>query len=132
MTVRAVYKPAFLVLLGMCSHARAQITPNNVFTYRDAEEARRLARQQCKPLVLHFLPDTQVGKRQFNSFYWGKSSVKEALLKDVIIVAIPTEKYAGLAKRLGIHAAGGYRTVSPYDLSGMDNGAVPTCRSGFV
>ncbi len=132
MTVRAIYSVAFIPLLVMCPHVLAQITPKNVFTYRNAEEARRMAREQCKPLVLHFLPDTRLGKQQFNSFYWGKSSVRETLLEGVIIVAIPTEKYASLAKRLGIRGAGGYRTVSAYDLSGMDDGAVPTCRSGFV
>ncbi len=132
MTVRVIYNAAFIVLLGMCSQVRAQITPKNVFTYRNAEEARRLAREQCKPLVLHFLPDTRLGQQQFNSFYWGRSSVERSLLESVIIVAVPTEKYAGLAKRLGIREAGGYRTVSAYDLSGMDDGAVPTCRSGFV
>ena len=132
MTARTIHIAACIVLLGLCSHARAQITPKNVFTFRDAEEARQRAREQCKPLVLHFLPDTRLGEQQFNSFYWGKSSVKRSLLESVIIVAIPTEKYAGLAKRLGIREAGGYRTVSAYDLSGMDDGAVPTCRSGFV
>ena len=90
MTARTIHIASCIVLLGLCSHARAQITPKNVFTFRDAEEARRRAREQCKPLVLHFLPDTRLGEQQFNSFYWGKSSVKRSLLESVIIDPTPS------------------------------------------
>ena len=42
------------------------------------------------------------------------------------------EKYRGFAVRLGVTGEGGFRTISAYDLSTMDSGAEPTCRSGFI
>jgi hypothetical protein len=43
-----------------------------------------------------------------------------------------TRRFAGFARQLGIGGPGGYRTISPYDLSPMDEQSTPTCRSGFV
>ena len=57
MTARAIYNAGFIVLPGICSQVRAEITPKNVFICRNAEEARRLAGEQCRPFVPHLLPN---------------------------------------------------------------------------
>lgn len=103
-----------------------------VFTYRKAEQARQLARKECRPLVIHFVPDSQLGAEQLQSFYNDEDGIPDRLLERVVIVVAPREKYAGFANKLGVTEAGGYRTVSAFDLSTFDEEAVPTYRSGFV
>ncbi len=103
-----------------------------IFTYKNAEKARRLARWECKPLVVHFVPDTKLGADQLDSFYAKEGGVPRALLDKVVIVVVPTERFRGFARQLGITGDGGYRTISAYDLSTLDDRSQPTCRSGFV
>ena len=117
-------------LLSMA--AQASEPPRRIFTYREAERARRLARQECTPLVIHFVPDSDVGAKQLDSFYGGPDSIPESVLSEVVVVVVPTKRYSGLARQLGITGPGGYRTISPFDLDTMDEKAQPTCRSGFV
>ncbi|MCP4250305.1 MAG: hypothetical protein GY778_24950 [bacterium] len=133
MTIRA----GVLLAIACCSllgptRARAGDSPRRIYTYRQAEEARRLARRECKPLVIHFVPDSKTGAEQLDSFYKDPQGVPAELIDDVVIVVVPTQRYSRFARRLGITGPGGYRTVSAYDLSAMDDGSVPTCRSGFV
>ncbi len=103
-----------------------------IFSYKNAEKARRLARWECKPLVVHFVPDTKLGLDQLNAFYAKPGGVSRALLDKVVIVVVPTERFRGFARQLGITGDGGYRTISAYDLSALDDRSQPTCRSGFV
>jgi len=103
-----------------------------IFSYKNAEKARRLARWECKPLVVHFVPDTKLGADQLNAFYAKPGGVSRALLDKVVIVVVPTERFRGFARQLGITGDGGYRTISAYDLSALDDQSQPTCRSGFV
>ena len=104
----------------------------HIFTYKNAEKARRLARWECKPLVVHFVPDTKLGADQLDAFYAREGGVPRALLDKVVIVVVPTERFRGFARQLGITGDGGYRTISAYDLSALDDRSQPTCRSGFV
>ena len=103
-----------------------------IFTYKNAEKARRLARWECKPLVVHFVPDTKLGADQLNSFYARPGGVTRELLEEVVIIVVPTERFRGFARQLGVTGEGGYRTISAYDLGALDNRSQPTCRSGFV
>lgn len=103
-----------------------------IFSYRNAEKARRLARWECKPLVVHFVPDTKLGADQLNAFYAKEGGVPRTLLDKVVIVVVPTERFRGFARQLGITGDGGYRTISAYDLGALDDRSQPTCRSGFV
>jgi len=102
-----------------------------LFPYAQAEEARRLARRECKPLVVHFIPDTDVGVRQLEEFYAGPDRIPTEVLGAVVIVVVPTEKFAAFARDLGLTTPGGYRTLSGYDLAPFDERAVATCRTGF-
>ncbi|HUU86105.1 MAG TPA: hypothetical protein VM243_21620 [Phycisphaerae bacterium] len=103
-----------------------------IFTYYKAEQARQLARKECRPLVIHFVPDSQLGAEQLHSFYNDEDGIPDDVLERVVIVAVPREKYAGFARKLGVTEAGGYRTVSAFDLTTFDEQAVPTYRSGFI
>ncbi|HEY3244246.1 MAG TPA: hypothetical protein VGM03_12945 [Phycisphaerae bacterium] len=121
------------VLLALLSNlARAAEPPRRIFTFREGEEARQLARRECKPLVVHFVPDTKLGSEQLNSFYRGAERIPQSVLDGVIIVAVPSQQYASFAKELGVSGQGGYRTISAYDLSTVDAKSVPTCGSGFM
>ena len=102
-----------------------------IFPYTEAEAARRLAQRECKPLVLHFIPDTEVGAKQLDDFYAGRKRIPNDILDQVVIVVLPIGKYARFAKELGINGPGGYRTISAFDLSPFDKSSQPTCRSGF-
>jgi len=119
------------VVVGLAG-GDAQKPTARVFSYRQAEQARLVAQRECKPLVIHFIPDTKLGGQQFEAFYRGPDAVPASVLEDVVIVAVPTRKFAGLARRLGITGLGGYRTISAYDLSPMENQAQATCRTGFI
>ena len=103
-----------------------------IFSYKNAEKARRLARWECKPLVVHFVPDTKLGADQLNAFYAKAGGVSRSLLDKVVIIVVPTERFRGFARQLGITGDGGYRTISAYDLGALDDRSQPTCRSGFV
>ena len=103
-----------------------------IFSYKNAEKARRLARWECKPLVVHFVPDTKLGADQLNAFYAKPGSVPRELLDQVVIVVVPTGRFRRFARQLGITGDGGYRTISAYDLGALDDRSQPTCRSGFV
>ena len=50
-----------------------------IFSYKQADEARRLAQEECKPLVIHFIPDTKVGAKQLDNFYSGKRRIPDDL-----------------------------------------------------
>lgn len=103
-----------------------------IFSYRNAEKARQLARWECKPLVVHFVPDTTLGADQLDAFYARPGGVPRELLDDVVIVVVPTGRYRRFARQLGITGDGGFRTISAYDLGVLDDRSQPTCRSGFV
>jgi hypothetical protein len=102
-----------------------------IFSYQQADEARLLAQEECKPLVIHFIPDTEVGARQLDSFYSGKRRIPDDLLRDIVIVVVPSGRFAKFKDELGVKGPGGFRTISAYDLSPFTGGAVPTCKSGF-
>ncbi len=119
-----------LSLLGQA--AGGQSPKVNIFPYQQADEARQLARDQCKPLTLHFVPDNKLGADQLVAFYKGPTRVTDEILEKVVIVALPTEKFAKFAKEYGITEKGGYRTISPYDLGVFERESVGTVRSGFV
>ena len=103
-----------------------------VFSYKQAKKARRIARNECKPLVIHFVPDTQLGGEQIKSFYRGANRVPSSILDKVVIIAVPTKKFARFAKQLGVTGIGGYRTISPYSLEIVDEASLSTVRSGFI
>ncbi|MHC4067067.1 MAG: hypothetical protein ACYSUQ_01200 [Planctomycetota bacterium] len=127
---------AFAILAATClvcnapTHARDRA--RRIYTYREADKARRLARRECRPLVIHFVPDSRVGAGQLESFYKDPKGVSREVLDNVVIVVVPTARYRRFARRLGITGPGGYRTISAYDLSPVDENSVPTCRSGFI
>jgi hypothetical protein len=113
--------------------AVASAEPNRrIFTYREGEQARQVAQQECKPLVVHFVQNNVTGGEPLNSFYAGSDSVPKSLLAKVVIVAVPIEQYRAFAQQLGVTGPGGYRAISAYDLSTLDEKSQPTCRSGFV
>jgi hypothetical protein len=131
MALRAFYA-LLLTVSSMTAPGEASQPQRRIFTYRDAEEARRLAQRECKPLVIHFIPDSQIGAEQLEAFYNEQDGVPQNLMDRVVIVLVPTEKYVRFARRLGVTDAGGYRTISAFDLTTFDQQAVQTYRSGFV
>ena len=102
-----------------------------IFPYQQAEKARRLAREECTPLVIHFVPDSKLGAAQLNAFYRGHHRVPDAVLEQVAVIGVPRERYAKFAQDLGVMSPAGYRTISAYDLSPIDSTSVPTVRTGF-
>ncbi len=138
---RRIVIPAIIALLSaLPQHASASGPTSRpatgpsgrIFTYKNAEKARRLARWECKPLVVHFVPDTKLGADQLDAFYAKAGGVPRELLDEVVIVVVPTGRFRGFARQLGITGDGGYRTISAYDLGALDDKSQPTCRSGFV
>jgi hypothetical protein len=124
---------SFGILIALLPNlARAAEPPRRIFTFREGEEARQVARRECKPLVVHFVPDTKLGSDQLTSFYRGPERIPQSVLDSVIIVAVPSQQYSAFAKELGVSGQGGYRTISAYDLSTVDSKSVPTCGSGFM
>ena len=112
--------------------ASARSPKDSVFPYQQADEARQVARDQCKPLTLHFVPDSKLGGEQLVAFYRGPNRVSDEVLEKVVIVALPTRKFARFAKQFGITNKGGYRTISAYDLGVLDKKSRGTISSGFV
>ena len=112
--------------------ASARYPKDSVFPFQQADEARQVARDQCKPLTLHFVPDSKLGGEQLVAFYRGPNRVSDEVLEKVVIVALPTRKFARFAKQFGITDKGGYRTISAYDLGVLDKASLGTIRSGFV
>jgi hypothetical protein len=102
-----------------------------VFPYNEAETGRQLARRECKPLVVHFFPDTRLGSEQLEALYSGPERIPQSVLDKLVIVAVPTERFSRFARNLGLTTPGGYRTLSGYDLNPFDEKAVATCRVGF-
>jgi len=123
---------ALLVVVCWPVRASGVGSMDRVFSYKQARKARQIARDECKPLVIHFVPDTQLGGEQITSFYRGPYRVPSAILDKVVIIAVPTSKFAGFAKQLGVTGIGGYRTISPYRLDIVDEDSLSTVRSGFV
>jgi len=117
-----------IVLVATSARANWQ---DRVFPYDKDEAARQLARKECKPLVLHFVPDDKVGFQQFQWFYTEKYRVPDDVLDKLVIVVIPSGRYAGLKNQLGVKGPGGFRAISAYDLEPFDTKAAQTCRSGF-
>ncbi len=122
---------AIICTVGVQS-VQAGSPPRRVYKYRDAEKARRLARDECRPLVIHFVPDSKLGADQLKAFYAQSTGVPAELLEQVVIVVVPTERFRRFARQLGVTEAGGYRTISAFDLSTVDQESQPTYRSGFV
>ena len=112
--------------------ARGSEPASRVFPYQRAEEGRQLARDECKPLVVHFVPDSKLGGDQLAAFYRGPQRVPDALIEQVVIIAVPTESFRRFARELGITGEGGLRTISPYDMTAADQGSVSTIRTGFI
>jgi hypothetical protein len=102
-----------------------------IFPYTQAEQARRLAQEECKPLVIHFIPNTELGADQLDRYYTGKYRIPDDVLEKLVIVVVPSEQFAKLKQDLGVTGPGGYRTISAYDLAPFDEKSVPTCKSGF-
>ena len=123
-----------MVVAALVSFQTASARPpkDNVFPYQQADKARQVARDQCKPLILHFVPDSKLGGEQLVAFYRGPNRVSDKVLEKVVIVALPTGKFARFAKQFGITDKGGYRTISAYDLGVLDKKSQGTIRSGFV
>ena len=120
-----------VLLLSISSAASAAGLGERVYPYQQAEKARKLARRECKPLVIHFVPDSQVGAEQLQSFYAGHRRVPDAALDKVVVIGVPREKYALFAQELGVMSPAGFRTISAYDLNPVDENSVPTVRTGF-
>ena len=110
--------------------AQASDLSMHVFLYRRADEARQLAQRECKPLVIHFVPDSPLGAEQMKSFYTGKRRVREVVLEKVVIIAVPREKFPLFAQQLGVTSHAGFRTICPYDLRPVDRGAYRTVYDG--
>ena len=119
------------VALLASTTAHASDLWERVYPYQRAEKARQLARRECKPLVIHFVPDSQLGAEQLESFYAGRRRVPDAALEKVVVVGVPREKYGRFAQDLGVMSPAGFRTISAYDLSPVDENSVPTVRTGF-
>ena len=119
------------VLLLAAPTAHASDLWKRVYPYQRAETARQLARRECKPLVIHFVPDSQLGAEQLQSFYSGRRRVPDDVLDKVVIIGVPREKYGLFAQDLGVMSPAGFRTISAYDLSPVDQDSVPTVRTGF-
>ena len=109
---------------------RADQPEPRVYPYQQADTARRIAIEECKPLVVHFVPDNATGSEQLTSYYRGPNSVPQEILEKVVIVVLPTERFRDFANELGVTGVAGYRTISPYHLSPLGKAAKPTCR-GF-
>ncbi len=110
----------------------------NYFTHRQAKQAQRIAQDECKPLVLHFLPETPFGRLQVRSYYDSSvGGVSRDVLQQAVVVILPMPRYAGFAAQLGIIEEGGLRTISPFDLVAVDTQSVSTlqtvlrCKPGF-
>ena len=56
----------------------------------------------------------------------------DAILEQVVIVAVPTHAFADFAQQLGVTGEGGLRTISAYDLSPLKRDSLRTVRSGFI
>lgn len=119
------------VLVAVSTPTEALELGERIFPYQHAEKARKLARAECKPLVIHFVPDSKLGAAQLSSFYTGDRRVPEAVLEKVVVIGVPRERYAKFAQELGVMSPAGYRTISAYDLSPIDATSVPTVRTGF-
>ncbi len=139
MPLRRPIPLAMLAMLAVVAVvAAAAATPadtepsGRIFSWRQAERARQLARDECKPLVVHFVPDNTLGAKQLDSFYVTPGGVPRELLDEVVIVVAPIDRFRRFAGQLGVTGAGGYRTISAYDLSPVDEKSQPTCRSGYV
>jgi len=104
----------------------------SVFLPHQANEARRLAQEQCKPLVVHVVPNSSVGVKQVGEFYGRFGAIPKDVLDKVVIVVLPGDRYGRFASQLGITDAGGLRTISAYDLDALDARSVTTCRAGFI
>lgn len=120
-----------VVLSGPAPADSSEAKPR-IFPYTQADQARELARSECVPLVIHFVPDNQLGADQLRSYYQNARGVDADALAKVVVIVVPTRKFRAFARQLGITGEGGMRTISPYDLSAVDDSAELTCRSGFV
>jgi len=132
MSSRWAYLVMGTALLCSASAGNAAKLGPRVFTDEEAEEARALARRECRALVVHFVPASTLGFEQVQAYYKNRTGIPSAALDDVVVVVIPTGKYPGFARQLGITEAGGFRAISAFDLGPVDSRSVITCRSGFV
>lgn len=130
-TPRRILAAILLVTSAWCPAAARAKWQDRIFPYDKAETARQLARKECKPLVLHFVPDDEVGFKQFHLFYTERYRVPDELLNKLVIVVIPSRRFAAFKNQLGVKGAGGYRTISAYDLEPFNAKAVQTCHTGF-
>ncbi len=122
----------FVAVSLLCRAASAQKPVVSVFPYQQADAARQAARDQCKPLTLHFVPNDQLGVAQMSTFYQGTNRIDDDILSEVVIVALPAGKFAKSAAQYGLTAKGGYRTISAYDLDAFERESMGTVRSGFI
>lgn len=125
---------AIFLVIAFPSTARAADCPPVISIYlpQDAADARRRAQEQCKPLVVHVVPNSRVGVEQAYEFYGRFGKISKEVLDKVVIVLLPRDRYAKFAAQLGINDAGGLRTISAYDLDTLDSKSVATCRAGFI
>lgn len=131
--VRSSLQTAIGGAVALCTALplRADDRTQRIYFVDQAEAARSHAIRECCPLVLHFIPDNNVGREQITSFYTRSDGVPKDVLDTVVILLLPIDRYREFALDLGVVSAGGYRTISPYHLSPMDSFAKPTCFSGF-
>ena len=118
--------------LSSQSPAAAKANEQRIFNHDQAEVARKLAQRECKPLVIHVVPNSRHGSDQLRQYYGEFGAVSRSLLEQVVIVVLPQDRYARFAQQLGIRDAGGFRTISAYDLNTLDSRSVTTCRAGFI
>lgn len=112
--------------------ARAADRPYRYYTHQQAQAALQVAQRECKPLVLHFVPDDAVGAEQTRAYYGAKSPIPRADLERVVVVVIPKSAFPEFAEAMRVDDAGGLRTVSPYEMTFTDRFALTTVRETLV
>ncbi len=112
--------------------ATAKANEQRIFNHDQADVARKLAQRECKPLVIHVVPNSRLGSDQLRQYYGDFGAIASSLLDQVVIVVLPQDRYARFAQQIGVRDAGGFRTISAYDLNTLDSRSVTTCRAGFI
>ena len=123
-------RTALTVLAAVSAPTLAGSSPTRVFPPDQAEQARQLAIRECKPLVIHFVPDNQIGQEQLSQYYGGPDGIPKDLLQRVVILVLPSDRFREFADDLEVTGPAGYRAISPFHLTPLGRAARPTC-TGF-
>lgn len=121
-----------VVALLCAIEAQAADRPYRYYTHQQAQAALQAAQRECKPLVLHFVPNATVGAEQTRAYYGARSPIPRADLERVVVVVIPKSEFPDFAAEMRVDDAGGLRTVSPYEMSFTDRFALTTVRETLV